>query len=107
MEENILLKIRDLHIRFTQYDRGLKRRELHPVRGLSCDVEKGKLTAVVGAAVREKAFWPMRSWGFCLITAVWRARSITMGSGLTAGVLRRFAEMRLPWFRRAFLIWIP
>lgn len=55
MEENILLKIRDLHIRFTQYDRGLKRRELHPVRGLSCDVEKGKLTAVVGASGSGKS----------------------------------------------------
>ena len=95
MEENILLKIRDLHIRFTQYDRGLKRRELHPVRGLSCDVEKGKLTAVVGASGSGKSLLAHAIMG------------ILMGSVLTAGVLRRFAEMRLPWFRRAFLIWIP
>ncbi|NBI70511.1 ABC transporter ATP-binding protein [Clostridiaceae bacterium] len=55
MGNGILLEIRDLHITFTQYDRGLKRRHLHPVRGLGCQVERGRLTAIVGASGSGKS----------------------------------------------------
>jgi len=55
MAGKTILEIRDLNIYFTQYDRGLRRRELHPVQGLSCRVNRGELTAIVGASGSGKS----------------------------------------------------
>lgn len=52
---NTVLEIQDLNIQFTQYERGLRRRELHPVRGLSCIVREGEMAAVVGASGSGKS----------------------------------------------------
>ena len=50
-----ILEIRDLNLYFTQYDKGLRQKELHPVRGLSCHVDGGELTAIVGASGSGKS----------------------------------------------------
>ena len=44
------IEIQSLNLYFTQYARGLRRRELHPLRDLSCKLFSGELTAVVGAS---------------------------------------------------------
>lgn len=50
-----VLEIKNLDLYFTQYDRGLRRKELHPVRGLSCCVNGKEMTAVVGASGSGKS----------------------------------------------------
>lgn len=50
-----VLEIRGLHIYFTQYDHGLTRRETHPVRDLNLRLERGLLTAIVGASGSGKS----------------------------------------------------
>ena len=53
--EKPILKIQNLNLYFTQYARGLRRRELHPIRDLSCKLFSGELTAVVGASGSGKS----------------------------------------------------
>lgn len=53
--KNSILEIQDLNLYFTQYERGLHRRQLHPVRGLNCRVEEGGLTAIVGESGSGKS----------------------------------------------------
>ena len=53
--EKPILKIQNLNLYFTQYARGLRRRELHPLRDLSCKLFSGELTAVVGASGSGKS----------------------------------------------------
>ena len=50
-----ILEIKDLNLFFTQYDRGLRQKELHPVRGLNCCVDSGEMTAIVGASGSGKS----------------------------------------------------
>ena len=54
-EADTVLEISGLNIYFTRYERGLRRRELHPVRELSCRVRRGELAAVVGASGSGKS----------------------------------------------------
>lgn len=53
--EAAILEIRDLNLYFIQYERGLHRRQLHPVKDLSCRLEQGKLTAIVGGSGSGKS----------------------------------------------------
>ena len=53
--EKPILKIQNLNLYFTQYARGLRRRELHPLRDFSCKLFSGELTAVVGASGSGKS----------------------------------------------------
>lgn len=50
-----LLKVNHLAVSFSQYDRGLRRRELHPIRDLSLSIGAGEITAVVGASGSGKS----------------------------------------------------
>lgn len=50
-----ILEIKDLNLYFTQYDKGLRQKELHPVKGLSCHVNSGEMTAIVGASGSGKS----------------------------------------------------
>ncbi|MQW77696.1 ATP-binding cassette domain-containing protein [Nocardioides sp. dk4132] len=45
-----LLDVRDLSVSFTQYARGLRRRHLTPVRGMTLQARAGEVTALVGAS---------------------------------------------------------
>lgn len=50
-----VLKINDLNLYFTQYEKGLRRREINPLRHLSCEIHAGELTAIVGASGSGKS----------------------------------------------------
>lgn len=50
-----ILKVNHLAVSFVQYERGLRRREIHPIRDLSLTVRTGELTAVVGASGSGKS----------------------------------------------------
>ena len=50
-----ILKIEHLSVSFTQYDRGVRRRQLHVVKDLSLAVMPGQIAAVVGASGSGKS----------------------------------------------------
>lgn len=50
-----ILEVRGLNLSFVQYDRGLRRRELHPLREVSFQAEQGKITAIVGESGSGKS----------------------------------------------------
>ncbi|WP_251389839.1 ATP-binding cassette domain-containing protein [Mediterraneibacter agrestimuris] len=52
---NIILKIENLQISFTQYERGLKQRTFQTVKGMDLEVSSGELTAVIGASGSGKS----------------------------------------------------
>lgn len=55
MPDDALLEVRRLGITFTQYGRGLRRRELHPVKELNLTLNQGEMVAVVGASGSGKS----------------------------------------------------
>ena len=55
MEEKILLEIRNFSISFTQYERGLRQKELTVIRDLNVRVRAGELVAVVGSSGSGKS----------------------------------------------------
>ena len=48
-EKEPILKIENMSIRFTQYDRGMHQTELPVIRNLDVEVRQGEMVAVVGA----------------------------------------------------------
>lgn len=50
-----LLSVRDLQVRFHQYDRGLRRRSITVVDRMSLDVHRGEMLALVGASGAGKS----------------------------------------------------
>lgn len=50
MSDRPLLEIRDLHIGFVRYERGLRRCILRPVSGMDLTVRRGELIALVGGS---------------------------------------------------------
>lgn len=50
-----LLAVEDLTIRFLQYSRGLRRRELAPLQHVTLGADRGQMTAVVGASGSGKS----------------------------------------------------
>lgn len=53
--DNIILKIENLQISFTQYERGLRQRTFQTVKGMDLEVGAGELAAVVGASGSGKS----------------------------------------------------
>lgn len=58
-----ILKIEHLSIRFTQYERGMRKRRLTVVKDLSLDLMPGKIAAVVGASGSGKSLLAHRILG--------------------------------------------
>ncbi len=50
-----VLKIQNLNLYFTQYERGLRRREINPLRNISCELFSGEMTAIIGASGSGKS----------------------------------------------------
>lgn len=55
MTRETVLEIRSVGISFTQYERGLRRRELNPVKKLELTLKRGEMTAIVGASGSGKS----------------------------------------------------
>lgn len=55
MEGKKILEIKQLAISFVQYQKGIKRKKLQPIRDLSLSVFEGQMTALVGASGSGKS----------------------------------------------------
>ena len=55
MQSEKILELKELHISFTQYTRGLQRRTIENVCGLSFSTYAGEVTALVGASGSGKS----------------------------------------------------
>ena len=53
--DNTILRIENLQISFTQYERGLRQRTVQTVKRMDLEVNKGELVAVVGASGSGKS----------------------------------------------------
>ncbi len=54
-EKEPILKIENMSIRFTQYDRGMHQTELPVIRNLDVEVRQGEMVAVVGSSGSGKS----------------------------------------------------
>lgn len=54
-EKQPILEVKGLNLSFVQYERGLRRRVLKPLKDVSFQLETGKLTAIVGASGAGKS----------------------------------------------------
>ncbi|CBL35847.1 hypothetical protein CL3_08630 [butyrate-producing bacterium SM4/1] len=59
-----LLLVKGLSVTFTQYDRGLRRKLLHPITDLSLQVRRGEVTALAGASGSGKSLLAHAVLGF-------------------------------------------
>ena len=64
-----ILEISHLSITFTQYERGIHKRELPVIKDLSLQIEPGRLSPQWEQADPEKVCCPTVLWASCLITA--------------------------------------
>lgn len=75
-----MLVVSGLNIRFSRYERGLRRRYLQVITDLDLEVKAGEVVAVVGASGSGKVCWPMPSWVFCQRTLPCAVLSYFRGS---------------------------
>ena len=50
-----ILQVQDLNIKFSQFDRGLRRKTIEVISNLSIELYEGKIVAVVGASGSGKS----------------------------------------------------
>lgn len=70
-----ILKIRNLSISFTQYEKGTKQRKVETIRNLSLEILPGQVAAVVGESGSGKSLLLTGYLESCPITVRWRERS--------------------------------
>ena len=105
MQSEKILELKELHISFTQYTRGLQRRTIENVCGLSFSTYAGEVTALVGASGSGKSLLAHAVMGllpynasmgrFFIVKDCWRKNRSN-----------NCAEAKFCWFRRGRLIWI-
>lgn len=64
-EKNVLLKVEDLSIGFSQYLKGTHKRIIRPIANMHVEIGEGEIVAVVGASGSGKACWLTPCWGYC------------------------------------------
>jgi peptide/nickel transport system ATP-binding protein len=79
-----LLEVDDLSITFTQYERGLRRRLVTPVRAMSLQARPGEVTALVGASGSGKTLLGLAVLGLLPENASTGGRIAYDGEPLTA-----------------------
>lgn len=72
--EKMILKIEDLSVTFTQYDRGLRRTTLPVISNLDVSVKKGEIVAVVGSSGSGKSLLAHALMGLLPANASCRGR---------------------------------
>lgn len=86
-----VLKIEHMNIRFTQYDRGMRQRELPVIRDLDVEVYAGEMVAIVGSSGSGKSLLAHGVMGVLPYNASMGGKIIYMGEPLDQ---KRLKELR-------------
>lgn len=86
-----ILKVEHLSVSFTQYDRGLKRREIHAVQDLNLEIHGKEIVAVVGSSGSGKSLLAHGIMGILPYNATMEGRICFLGEELTG---KRMKELR-------------
>jgi len=78
-----MLRVRNLSVSFSQYGRGLRKRELRVIRDLSVDVGPGEIVAVVGSSGSGKSLLAHAIMGILPANASYRGEIDFDGTPLT------------------------
>ncbi len=101
-----LLQIEHLSLSFTQYARGIRRRELPVIRDLSLTVEAGQVVAVVGASGSGKSLLAHGILGLLPYNSHQTGAILYEGSPLTSRRIQALRGRKLRWFPKGSPIWI-
>ncbi len=86
-----LLSIEELSVAFTQYERGLRRREVIALDGMSLDVDAGQVVALVGASGAGKSLLAHAVLGLLPPNATERGTVRYAGEAVDVATRRRLA----------------
>lgn len=89
MSNEVVLEVRGLGISFTQYERGLRRRKLNPVKELNLTLRRGEMTAIVGASGSGKSLLAHAVLGIMPYNCHILGEIIYRGSALTTERLKK------------------
>lgn len=98
--EKMILTVKHLSVSFTQYGRGLRRREIQVIKDLSLSVSVGEIVAVVGSSGSGKSLLAHAVMGILPTTAACPARWSLTGGCWTRRRRRGFGERNYFWCRR-------
>lgn len=100
-----VLQIEHLSITFTQYSRGVTRRELPVIRDLSLSLCPGEVTAVVGASGSGKSLLAHAVLGLLPYNSRQEGTILYQGKPLTASWLKNCGARKSSLSRKGSLIW--
>lgn len=90
-----LLLVKGLSVTFTQYDRGLRRKLLHPIKDLSLQVRRGEVTALAGASGSGKSLLAHAVLGILPYNAVCSGSMEYQGELLTEKKLKNLRGKKI------------
>lgn len=93
--ETNMLKIEDLCVSFTQYQKGLKRAEIEGIRNLNLTLAAGEILAVVGESGAGKSLLAHAILGILPKNARWKGDIRYQGLELTPKVLSRLRGLEI------------
>ena len=97
--EQPVLCVEHLHLSFLQYDRGLRRRQLEPIRDLNLKLHQGEILAIIGSSGSGKSLLAHAIMGILPYNASVSGRILFRGSELN--------EKRLKQVRGRELFLVP
>ena len=104
--QDTILKVMDLSVTFTQYDRGLSRRTLHAVEKMDLAVKSGEIVAVVGSIGSGKSLLAHAIMGILPYNSEMDGEIRFLGAPLTKEKVKNSGDMRSSWCLRVCHIWI-
>ena len=84
MDIQPILKVKDLNIKFSQYDKGLRRKSLEVISEMDIDLYEGKIVAVVGASGSGKSLLAHAILGLLPDNAEFKGTFVYKGKTLKA-----------------------
>ena len=95
MKKEPILSVKDLGISFSQYTKGLRRRELEVITNLDIDLYEGEILAVVGSSGSGKSLLAHAILGILTDNATTEGNIIYKGKSLTLKDKEKLKEMNM------------
>lgn len=94
-ENQPVLRVEHLHLTFTQYARGLRRRELEPIKDLNLELKQGEILAIIGSSGSGKSLLAHAIMGILPYNAAVSGDVFFKGERLTDKVRERIRGREL------------